>query len=306
MSKENGVTKEQLVIDLKKLGLKRGDLVNVKASLSSIGKVEGGAKTVIDAILEVLGEEGTLISEAFIAEFLFPLTKKQKKIVSSDNLPTYAGAVAATMTKYPQSYRSLHPVQKFVAIGAKAKELMHNHTADTYAYDPLRVMSENKGVNLRLGGIDKVVGVGTTHVAIGITGLRQKRFKRGIYYIDANDEKKLFVSNWAGGCAEGFNKLFPLYRNANAIVGEGKVGEADSIITDMKKTLNFEVSELKKNPRFFMCNDPSCVHCRLTWEFSERTYLKTFFSNLKKGDFRKAAMSFIIPLFGTYLPPKNA
>lgn len=300
------VTKEQIVSDLQRLGLKRGDLVNVKASLSSMGKVKGGAKTVIDAILEVIGEEGTLMSEAFISTFLFPLTKKQKSIVSSDALPTYAGAVAATMTKYPNSFRSLHPVQKFVAIGAKAKELMHNHTADTYAYDPLRVMAEEKGVNLRIGGLDKVVGVGTTHVAIGLTRLRQKRFKRGIYYIDANGEKKLFVSNWASGCDEGFNNLFPIYHKANAIIAEGKVGEAESMITDMKKTLDIEVSELKKNPRFFMCNDPSCIHCRLTWEFSEKTYLKTIYINLLKGRFRKAAFSILTVMFGTYLPPKNA
>ena len=306
MTKVREVTKDQIVSDLQRLGLKRGDLVNVKASLSSMGKVKGGAKTVIDAILEVIGEEGTLLSEAFIATFLFPLTKKQKSIVSSDTLPTYAGAVAATMTKYPNSFRSLHPVQKFVAIGAKAKELMYNHTADTYAYDPLRVMAENKGVNLRIGGIDKVVGVGTTHVAIGLTKLRQKRFKRGIYYIDANGKKKLFVSNWASGCDEGFNNLFPFYRKANAIVAEGKVGEAESMITDMKKTLDIEVSELRKNPRFFMCNDPSCIHCRLTWEFSEKTYLKTFFINVSKGRFRKAAFSFLTVMFGPYLPPKNA
>ena len=306
MSTDKVVSKEQIVVDLQKLGLKHGDLVNVKASLSSIGKVEGGAKTVIDAILEVIGDEGTLVSEAFIAEFLFPLTPKQKSVISSDSLPTYAGAIASTMTKYPNSYRSLHPVQKFVAIGAQAKELMYNHTAQTYAYDPLRVMANSKGLNLRIGGADKVIGVGTTHVAIGLTGLRQKRFKRGIHYIDANGNKQLFVSNWAGGCSAGFNKLFPLYRDANAIVAEGKVGEADSMITDMKKTLDFEVGELKKNPRFFMCDDPTCVHCRLTWEFSEKSYLKTFFTNLFKGRLRKAAMSFVIPIFGTYLPPKNA
>ena len=299
------ITKKKLVSDLKNLGLKKGDLINVKASLSSIGKVEDGANTVVDAILEVIGEDGTLVSEAFIAEFLFPLSPKERKVISSNNIPTYAGAIASTITKYPASCRSLHPVQKFVAIGSRARELMLNHTAQTYAFDPLRVMAENKGLNLRIGGTDKVVGVGTTHVAIGLTGLRQKRFKRGIYYLDNSGEKKLFISNWAGGCASGFNKLFPFYRDNGAILSEGKVGEAESMITDMKKTLDIEVQELKKNPRFFMCDDSGCVHCRLTWEFSDKSYLRTFATNLLRGDFRKAAMSVIIPIFGTYLPPKK-
>ena len=301
---EKGIQKEQIIDDLKKLGLKKGDLVNVKVSLSSIGKVEGGASSVVDAILEVIGDEGTLVSEAFIAEFLFPMSPKEKKVISSNNIPTYAGAIASTMTKYPASFRSLHPVQKFVAIGSRARELMFNHTPQTYAFDPLRVMAENKGINLRIGGTDKVVGVGTTHVAIGLTGLRQKRFKRGIYYLDDSGEKKLFISNWAGGCASGFNRLFPFYRDNGAILSEGKVGEAESMITDMKKTLDVEVKELKKNPGFFMCDYPGCVHCRLTWEFSDKSYLRTFVTNLFRGDFRKAAMSFVIPILGSYLPPK--
>ncbi|MDH7476833.1 MAG: AAC(3) family N-acetyltransferase [Candidatus Bathyarchaeota archaeon] len=54
------VCKEDIKAGLKKLGLKKGDIVGVHSSLSSFGYVEGGADTIIDALLEVVGKEGTI------------------------------------------------------------------------------------------------------------------------------------------------------------------------------------------------------------------------------------------------------
>ena len=44
------IDKERIIKDLKDLGLKEGDTVIVHSSLSSLGYVEGGADTVIDAL----------------------------------------------------------------------------------------------------------------------------------------------------------------------------------------------------------------------------------------------------------------
>jgi aminoglycoside 3-N-acetyltransferase len=51
----------ELVNGVKELGLEKGDVVLVHSSFKSFGGVEGGPQTVIDALLEVLGEEGTLV-----------------------------------------------------------------------------------------------------------------------------------------------------------------------------------------------------------------------------------------------------
>jgi aminoglycoside N3'-acetyltransferase len=61
LEKREVVTKEELKRGLRKLGLKEGDTVGVHSSLSSFGYVEGGADAVIDALLEVVGEEGTIV-----------------------------------------------------------------------------------------------------------------------------------------------------------------------------------------------------------------------------------------------------
>jgi len=44
------VSKEDIKAGLRKLGLKKGDIVGVHSSLSSFGYVEGGADAVIDSL----------------------------------------------------------------------------------------------------------------------------------------------------------------------------------------------------------------------------------------------------------------
>src|SRR5580704_5852962 len=55
------VTVDMLVTDLVRLGVEPGSTVLLHSSLSSLGWVCGGARTVVDAMLEVLGGDGTLV-----------------------------------------------------------------------------------------------------------------------------------------------------------------------------------------------------------------------------------------------------
>lgn len=278
------ITKERLVADFRNLGIRTGDLLNVKISVKSIGRVIGGARTVVDALVEAVGPGGTIISDSFVTAYPLPLSKKNARKISNRWTPSYAGAIANAMISHPEAHRSLHPIQKFVAIGAKAEELMRNHTPDSYAYEVLRVMCETGGRNLKIGTDEKVVGVGTTHVAIGYyLGFKQKSAPVGVNYCNENGETVTFEKNWAGGCGVGFNKFIPLYRAAGAIVGEGKVGFAESKITDMKQTLALEIEKLKSNPPFFLCDNPACESCRLSWDFSDGSRLSVAFHQFKKN-----------------------
>ena len=55
------ITKTRLVTDLKKLGIASGDTLMLHASVKAIGWIVGGPDIVIQALLDVLGPEGTLM-----------------------------------------------------------------------------------------------------------------------------------------------------------------------------------------------------------------------------------------------------
>ncbi len=263
------ITLERLIKDLRALGVRKGDLLNVKVSMGSIGYVVGGAHTLIDALLEVVGPEGTIVTDSFVLVYPLPLSEKDALRVVDRHTPSYAGALANAMAYRPDAVRSSHPVQKFVAIGALAHELLDAHTPESYAYDVLRVMAQSCGRNLKIGSDDKVVGVGTTHVAIGLLGFHQRRPRAGVnYYNYGTGEVRTFERNWAGACDKGLKNFIPLYRSGGAIVSEGRVGNVEAKITDMKMTLDIELDALRKDPMFFMCADPACEGCRLAWDFS--------------------------------------
>src|SRR5262245_39356428 len=54
-------TKDSIARELTALGVRRGGVLLVHSSLSSLGFVAGGARSVIGGLLEVLSAEGTLV-----------------------------------------------------------------------------------------------------------------------------------------------------------------------------------------------------------------------------------------------------
>ena len=55
------ILKEEIVQKIREVGLEKGDAVMVHTSLKRMGYVCGGAQTVIEALMEVVGENGTIM-----------------------------------------------------------------------------------------------------------------------------------------------------------------------------------------------------------------------------------------------------
>ena len=58
-------TRETLARDLRDLGVEPGDILFVHSSLKSLGPVNGGAGTVIDALEDAVGPEGLVLMPSF-------------------------------------------------------------------------------------------------------------------------------------------------------------------------------------------------------------------------------------------------
>lgn len=55
------ITKERLLKEFQKIGISKNQILEVHSSLSAFGYVIGGARTVVDALMEAVGENGTLL-----------------------------------------------------------------------------------------------------------------------------------------------------------------------------------------------------------------------------------------------------
>jgi len=286
---EEKQTKAGLISDLKVIGIQPGELLHIKVSMRSLGKIEGGAEALLEALIEVVGTEGTLVCDSFINSYPLPFKGDLKQYLVDDITPTYAGAFARTMVNHPDNVRSQHPIKKFSAIGKRAKELMLNHTVGCYAYEPLLIMAQEGAKNLTIG--KNVQGVGTTHVAVHLVGLQRKKPKEGVVYRDEDGELQEYRVDWNGGHGN-FLKFKPLYEAKGGIIKRADIGKAESILTDMKKTLEIEIEKLKEDPAFFFCDNPACKSCRLSWDHSTGKLFEVYY-HLARAKVRKIISKYI-------------
>ena len=106
------VTKIELKNALENLGIANGMTLEVHSSLSSFGKLEGGAMTVIDTLKELVGGEGSIFMPALRLSPELPLTDEDKKmgitvkikVLPREEKRTAMGLVADTFRCLPDTY----------------------------------------------------------------------------------------------------------------------------------------------------------------------------------------------------------
>jgi len=105
-----GLELEDIVAGLKELGLAQRDLVEVHTSLSRLGWVDGGAETVIAALIEVVGEDGTIVMSAYNVSPAIPVTDEEQArgigwkvriLDPGSDEPTGMGVVSDTFRRRP-------------------------------------------------------------------------------------------------------------------------------------------------------------------------------------------------------------
>ncbi len=136
------VTLSLLDRDFKKLGIDKGDIILVHSSLSAIGWVCGEERTVIEALLAAVGDEGTVCMPAHSsgnsdpAGWANPPVPGEWNQVIYDSMPAYdpqitptrgIGRIAEQFRSYPGTLRSNHPHTSFTANGKYAQEITEGH-----------------------------------------------------------------------------------------------------------------------------------------------------------------------------------
>ena len=152
------VTRARIAGDLRALGIGPGGVVLVHSSLKAVGRVEGGPEAVIEAFLDAIGPEGTLVFPSFQAGSEHELTRNAC-VFDVRSTPTGTGLIPDTFWRRPGVVRSLSPTHCMSACGKYAAELMAGHelcNVSTGRGSPFEKMAA-------LGA--KIVLLGVTHSA---------------------------------------------------------------------------------------------------------------------------------------------
>lgn len=145
------MTAEDIRQGLTELGLTRGMRVLVHSSLSSFGWVEGGAKTVVDALMKVVGPDGTILMPSF--NHGAPFGDSGPGYFDPMQTPTTNGRIPDTFWRQPRVLRSLNPTHPFAGWGRDAARYVtgHHETLTMGENSPLGLIARDDGVQLNLG-----------------------------------------------------------------------------------------------------------------------------------------------------------
>ena len=112
------ITKQEMKRSLRLMGIAPGDTLLLHSAMTAIGGVEGGADAVIDAFLETIGEEGTLVMSTLTGWFA-PF--------DAATSPSAVGYLSEVFRRRPGVLRSLHPVHSVCAYGKHAAFITEGH-----------------------------------------------------------------------------------------------------------------------------------------------------------------------------------
>lgn len=291
-------SRRQLRRQILDLGIQEGDLLSVKIGLRALGSIEGGPVGLLQLLHEIVGEDaGGLVLASFIRTQPIVLAERSPPIDPRTER-SYAGAVANAVLRIEHAGIGGHPIQRFTALGETVKDFVTNHHADDYGYQVLLDLALADAKNVKLGDPERIVGLGTQHVAIGLLGMKQWRERRGLRYRCPDRGVALAERDWAGGCPIGFKDFEKRSYDGTEILSEGPIGDGRGKVTSMAMSLRQELLVLRENPSAILCDRPHCPDCRGMWSFNHRGWrqdakrIRTCMSN-----FRRIASERYLPQF---------
>ncbi|MCX7772610.1 MAG: AAC(3) family N-acetyltransferase [Clostridia bacterium] len=254
------LTKEDLISQFKACGVDKGQTLFVHTSLKSLGFVVGGSETVIRALLEIVGEEGTLMMPSQTWKNLDPSTgvhweePEEWWPIIRENWPAYdkkvtpaigMGVVAEMFAKWPGVFRSDHPARSVAAVGKHAEYLTKDH-------DLSNIFGEGSPVDklYKLDGYILLIGVGhNKNTSLHLAEMRANFTKKTVnessaIMVNGKREWVTYPTIWVDD--EDFVEIGTDYEKENNVPIH-KVGDAQVRFIRQRPFVDYAVKWMEKH-----------------------------------------------------------
>lgn len=256
----NMVSYRDIVSGLKHLGLDPARPVIVHASLSAFGDVQGGAETILGALMAVMD---ALIMPTFTYRTMVipeegpehngitygtgrDLNSMAEIFVPSMPADPLMGVIAETLRKYPGSSRSRHPILSFSGVNSE-RSLQLQSMQDPLA--PIADITEQGGWVL-LMGVDHTVNT-SIHYAEKLSG--RKQFIRW-----ALSPQGVLECPGYPGCSDGFEQTVS---QLSVITRQVNIGEATVKALPLQEMCTILTQMLLDDPLALLCSRLDCERC---------------------------------------------
>lgn len=254
-------SKNDLKKMFKRLGMKREHDVFVHSSMKSLGYVVNGANDVIDALLETVGENGTILMPAHTGQltdprgwlhpfvpskFVSKVRKNMKPLCQSTTIRN-RGIVAQTFLTYDSVWRSCHPLNSVIAVGLNSDCFTCEHNLDDSegVSSPIFKLYEAQGYVLLIGvDLTKCTAIHLAEYLADVPYLYETKIR--VLY----NGKFVKLNKYPNG-SEHFNKV---RKEAEVKKYFKEIKTAKGVMTyfPIKPVIDFIVNKLKDNPKYLV------------------------------------------------------
>ncbi len=251
MSRPQPVNRATISAQLRALGVRRGGVLEVHTSFRALRPIAGGPEALIDALLDALGPEGTLV---------MPTMTDGQGLFDPQTTPTLdMGITAERFWRRAGVTRSTHPGGSFAAFGPRAAAI-----CAPQPLEPVHGPDSPPGRVVALDGQVLLLGVGhdadtVVHVAEVMADVPYSTAHPTVALVDGL-ARTVPISE-PDHCCAGFAKLDGPLR-ARGAQREGPVGHGHARLADARAIVDEARALLDVDPLVFLCPPSAdCADC---------------------------------------------